>query len=112
MDWKLESAVVLANEYNESVATIRRYIRLAYLIPDLLELVDIKRIAFRPAVELSYLSQENQYVIANIFEFDEKTPSLSQAIRMKKLEQEGRTFSRKVRGDYGTGKCCIRGVSK
>lgn len=89
MDWKLESAGIVANEYNESIATIRRYVRLTYLIPELLELVDSKRIAFRPAVELSYLSEDNQFIILNIYEFDEKTPSLSQAIRMKKQEKEG-----------------------
>ena len=89
LDWKLESADIIANENNESNATVRRYIRLTYLIEDLLELVDDKRIAFRPAVELSYLSEENQYIVLSIYEFDEKTPSLSQAIRMKKLEKEG-----------------------
>ena len=89
LDWKLESADIIANENNESNATVRRYIRLTYLIEDLLELVDDKRIAFRPAVELSYLSEENQYIVLSIYEFDEKTTSLSQAIRMKKLEKEG-----------------------
>ena len=89
LDWKLESADIIANENNESTATVRRYIRLTHLIEDLLELVDDKRIAFRPAVELSYLSEENQYILLSIYEFDEKTPSLSQAIRMKKLEKEG-----------------------
>lgn len=89
LDWKLESADIIANENNESTATVRRYIRLTHLIEDLLELVDDKRIAFRPAVELSYLSEKNQYIVLSIYEFDEKTPSLSQAIRMKKLEKEG-----------------------
>ena len=51
-----------------------------------------------------YLSEENQYVLLDIMQFSDATPSLAQAIRMKKLEQGGRTFSRKVRGDYGTGK--------
>ena len=60
------------------------------------EQVDNKRIAFRPAVELSYLSEENQYVVENIFEFDEVTPSLSQAIRLKKLEQEGNLTEEKI----------------
>ena len=80
----------------ESARTIQRYIRLTYLIPELLEQVDNKRIAFRPAVELSYLSEENQYVVENIFEFDEVTPSLSQAIRLKKLEQEGNLTEEKI----------------
>ena len=71
-----------------SQRTIQRYIRLTYLIPELLDLVDSKRIALGPAVELSYLSENNQYVVENIFTFDEVTPSLSQAIRLKKLQQE------------------------
>ena len=78
------------------MTNIRRYIRLTYLIPELLEQVDLKRIAFRPAVELSYLSEENQYVVQNIFEFDEVTPSLSQTIRLKKLEQEGHLTEEKI----------------
>src|SRR5699024_7760467 len=83
----MTSREILGKQVGESQDQIRRYIRLTYLIPELLEQVDLKRIAFRPAVELSYLSEENQYVVQNIFEFDEVTPSLSQAIRLKKLEQ-------------------------
>ena len=93
---KLKSADIMGQEIGESARTIQRYIRLTYLIPDLLEQVDLKRIAFRPAVELSYLSEENQYVVQNIFEFDEVTPSLSQAIRLKKLEQEGHLTEEKI----------------
>ena len=65
---KLRTDEILGNEVGESRENIRRYIRLTYLIPELLEQVDKKRIAFRPAVELSYLSEENQYVVENIFE--------------------------------------------
>ena len=93
---KLRTDEILGNEVGESRENIRRYIRLTYLIPELLEQVDKKRIAFRPAVELSYLSEENQYVVENIFEFDEVTPSLSQAIRLKKLEQEGNLTEEKI----------------
>ena len=93
---KLKSAERMGEEVGESARTIQRYIRLTYLIPELLEEVDNKRIAFRPAVELSYLSEENQYVVENIFEFDEVTPSLSQAIRLKKLEQEGNLTEEKI----------------
>lgn len=96
LDGKLESAERMGEEVGESARTIQRYIRLTYLIPELLEQVDSKRIAFRPAVELSYLSEENQYVVENIFEFDEVTPSLSQAIRLKKLEQEGNLTEEKI----------------
>ena len=93
---KMTSREILGNEVGESRENIRRYIRLTYLIPELLEQVDNKRIAFRPAVELSYLSEENQYVVDNIFEFDEVTPSLSQAIRLKKLEQEENITEEKI----------------
>lgn len=74
---------------NENNMTINKYIKLTNLIPELLELVDSKRIAFRPAIELSYLSKENQYIIRDIFDKDEVTPSLSQTIQLRKLEQEG-----------------------
>ena len=90
------SVGMLGEQNNESAEQIRRYIRLTYLIPELLEQVDLKTIAFRPAVELSYLSEDNQYVLLNIFEFDEVTPSLSQAIRLKKLEQEGNLTEEKI----------------
>ena len=96
---KLTSREILGNEVGESRENIRRYIRLTHLIPELL-----KRIAFRPAVELSYLSEENQYVIQNIFEFDEVTPSLSQAIRLKKLEQEGKLTEEKIEEILGQEK--------
>ena len=79
----MTSREILGKQVGESQDQIRRYIRLTHLIPDLLEQVDLKRIAFRPAVELSYLSEENQYVVQNIFEFDEVTPSLSQALFSK-----------------------------
>ena len=95
-DRKFESAEIIGKKVGKSARTIQRYIRLTYLIPELLELVDSKRIAFGPAVELSYLSEENQYIVENIFEFDEVTPSLSQAIKLKKLEQEGKLTEEKI----------------
>ena len=96
METKLRTDARIGLENGDSGTQVFRYIRLTYLIPELLEQVDLKRIAFRPAVELSYLSEENQYVIQNIFEFDEVTPSLSQAIRLKKLEQEGHLTEEKI----------------
>ena len=101
---KLTSREILGNEVGESRENIRRYIRLTHLIPELLEQVDLKRIAFRPAVELSYLSEDNQYVVQNIFEFDEVTPSLSQAIRLKKLEQEGKLTEERIEEILGQEK--------
>ena len=100
----MTSREILGKQVGESQDQIRRYIRLTYLIPELLEQVDLKRIAFRPAVELSYLSEENQYVVQNIFEFDEVTPSLSQAIRLKKLEQEGKLTEEKIEEILGQEK--------
>lgn len=96
LDGKLESAEIMGQEVGESARTIQRYIRLTKLIPELLDEVDSKRIAFRPAVELSYLSDENQYVVLNKLEFDEVSPSLSQAIILKKMEQEGNITEEKI----------------
>ncbi len=93
---KLRTDEILGEEVGESRENIRRYIRLTKLIPELLEEVDNKRIAFRPAVELSYLSEENQYVVLNKLEYDEVSPSLSQAIILKKMEQEGTITEEKI----------------
>ena len=90
------STEVLGEEVGESARQIQRYIRLTELIPEILQMVDDKKIAFRPAVEISYLSEENQYVLLNIMEFNECTPSLAQAIRLKKLEQEGNLTEEKL----------------
>lgn len=93
---KLTSREILGEEVGESRENIRRYIRLTELIPELLEEVDNKRIAFRPAVELSYLSDENQYVVLNKLEYDDISPSLSQAIVLKKMQQEGTITEEKI----------------
>ena len=92
----MTSREILGKQTGESQDQIRRYIRLTHLIPELLDEVDSKRIAFRPAVELSYLSDENQYVVLNKLEFDEVSPSLSQAIILKKMEQEGTITEEKI----------------
>ena len=93
---KLRTNEILGEEVGESRENIRRYIRLTELIPELLEEVDNKRIAFRPAVELSYLSDENQYVVLNKLEYDDISPSLSQAIVLKKMQQEGTITEEKI----------------
>ena len=80
---------VIAAELGESREQVRRYIRLTYLIPELLEMVDLEKIAFRPAVELSYLTEEEQWYLSETIESEEATPSLSQAIRMKRHSQKG-----------------------
>ncbi len=69
--------------------TVKRYIRLTYLIPELLDLVDEEKIALTPAVELSYLTDEEQYSLLGTIEEEDRTPSLSQAVRFKKLSQAG-----------------------
>ena len=86
----------LANESNESREQIRRYIRLTYLIPELLNLVDEKRIAFRPAVDISYLPEDFQIVILNDIEYDDISPSVAQAVKLKKMAQEGTLTLEKV----------------
>ena len=85
---KLESADMVSNE--ESGRQVQRYVRLTHLVPELLDLVDDKRIAFTPAVELSYLTKQEQYTLLDTIESEDCTPSLSQAQRMKKLSQVGR----------------------
>lgn len=86
---KKVSADVLGEEVGESGRNIQRFIRLTFLIPELLELVDDKRIALRPAVELSYISEDNQEFLYDIFKYDEATPTLSQAQLLRKLDESG-----------------------
>ena len=86
---KLSRAIV-AESVNESNTQIQRYIRLTHLIPPLLRMVDEERIAFTPAVELSYLSQEEQEMLFTEIGVTLATPSLSQACRLRKLSGEGK----------------------
>ncbi|MEY8482979.1 ParB/RepB/Spo0J family partition protein [Lachnospiraceae bacterium 48-21] len=74
----------------ESKDQIRRFIRLTELVPEILEMVDERQIAFRPAVEISYLSEEQQYSLLEAMGYNDATPSLAQAIKMKKFMQEGK----------------------
>ena len=87
---KSESADKISD--TESGRQIQRYIRLTYLIPELLKLVDDGRIAFTPAVELSFLSENEQEILLNEIEYTDATPSLSQAQRLRKLSEEGNFF--------------------
>ena len=86
---KLETADIIAEQSDESKTQIRRYIRLTKLIPDILKMVDEQRIAFSVGVELSYLTEYEQQDLFEAIELEDKTPSLSQAIQMKKLSQAG-----------------------
>ena len=85
---KLATEQIAENE-GISKDMVKRYIRLTYLIPELLDLVDEGRIALTPAVELSYLTEEQQYSLLGTIEIEDRTPSLSQAVRFKKLSQAG-----------------------
>lgn len=80
----------LAQGASESKTQVQRYIRLTYLIPELLDMVDTGKIALRPAVELSYLMTEEQQVLMDSIECEECTPSHAQAIKMRKFSQEGK----------------------
>ena len=86
---KFDSATEIGNITGESRDKVYRYIRLTYLIPELLDLVDEEKIALTPAVELSYLTDEEQYSLLGTIEEEDRTPSLSQAVRFKKLSQAG-----------------------
>lgn len=86
---KLLSVEKVADDAGESKDQVRRYIRLTYLIPELLAMVDDGKIAFNPAVELSYLTHTEQSVLLDAMSMNDCTPSHAQAIRLKKLSQEG-----------------------
>ena len=85
-----KSSDELAEKVGESKNQIFRYIRLTELVPEILQMVDDRQIAFRPAVEISYLSEEQQYTLFEAMEYSDATPSLAQAIKMKKFMQDGK----------------------
>ena len=80
----------LGKEVGESRERIRRFIRLTELVPEILQMVDERQIAFRPAVEISYLNEEQQYTLLEAMSYNDATPSLAQAIKMKKFMQDGK----------------------
>ena len=86
----VKSSDLMASEVGESKSQIFRYVRLTYLIPGLLELVDEGRIAIRPAVEISYLTVNEQRDLLDTIEYEDATPSLAQAIKMRELSTNGR----------------------
>ena len=93
---KWESTDDIGKDNEDSGRQVRRYIRLTKLIPELLDKVDTKEIAFNPAVELSYLTEEEQYALLDCIEYNDATPSHAQAIVMKKLSQEGSLNEEKI----------------
>ena len=86
---KLESAAMIGEQSGDSQTQVRRYIRLTELIPEILQMVDGGKIALTPAVELSYLTKQEQWDLLETMESEDCTPSLSQAIQMKRLSQTG-----------------------
>lgn len=87
MGTKLRSDEELAQKTGDSRNQIQRYIRLTYLLPELLDMVDEGRIAFRPAVEISYLTKNEQKDLLETIRYEDATPSLAQAIKMKEFSQ-------------------------
>ena len=87
---KLKSADIIGKDIGESGRQIQRYIRLTELIPDLLNMVDSKTLKFNPAVEISYISRDEQNILLEVMIEDDVIPSLSQAQQIKRLSQEGR----------------------
>ncbi len=87
---KQKSRDILANQSGDSREQVRRFIRLTELIPPVLQMVDDGKIAFRPAVELSYLSKEQQESLYSTMECEDCTPSLAQAIKMKEFSKDGK----------------------
>ena len=101
---KLETAEIIGNTSGESKNQVRRYIRLTYLLPELLQLVDDGKIALTPAVELSYLPEQAQTCLLEEIHRNDCTPSLSQAIRLKKEYQAKTLTVPKLRSIMGEEK--------
>ena len=93
---KLHTSEIVGEQNGESREQVRRYIRLTHLIPEILTMVDEQRIAFSVGVELSYLTEYEQQDLLEAIELEDKTPSLSQAIQMKKLSQSGKLDSETI----------------
>lgn len=87
---KLRADELLAQQAGESRNQVQRFIRLTELISELLDMVDERKLAFNPAVEVSYLKQDEQWMLLEAMDAEQTTPSLSQAQRLKKFSQEGR----------------------
>ena len=109
---KLLSVEIVADDAGESRNQIKRYIRLTYLIPELLSMVDENKIAFNPAVEISYLEQSEQRVLLDAMELNDCTPSHAQSIRLKKLSQDGVLDDRMIYAVIVGGKAESAGADK
>ena len=91
---KLETAEIIGQKTGDSKNQVRRYIRLTHLIPELLEKVDNGKIAFNPAVEISFLTEEEQTMLNEAMELNDCTPSHAQTIRLKKLSHDKKRSTR------------------
>lgn len=96
VDTKLRADEKIAEHSDDSARQVQRYIRLTELIKELLDMVDIGKISFNPAVEISYLSKEEQYMLLDCIKRYDATPSQSQAIFLKKLSQENKLTTEKM----------------
>lgn len=99
-----ESAEIVGELAGDSKNQVRRYIRLTELIPELLDMVDENKIAFRPAVELSYLTATEQHNLLNSISYNDATPSLPQAIRLKEFSKEGKLSAEVIEAILGEEK--------
>lgn len=97
METKLRTSAVIAQSGGDSRAQVDRFIRLTNLIPEILDMVDEGRIAFRPAVELSYLAEQEQRILYDAMGHADCTPSLAQAIKMKSFSREGKLSEAVIR---------------
>ena len=98
------SSELMAEQIGESKNQIYRYIRLTELIPELLDMVDENKIAFRPAVELSYLTETEQHNLLNSISYNDATPSLPQAIRLKEFSKAGKLSAEVIESILGEEK--------
>ena len=101
---KLEMADVVGQNAGESGRQVQRYIRLTELISELLDMVDERKLAFNPAVEVSYLKRDEQRMLLEAMDAEQTTPSLSQAQRLKKFSQEGRLTEEAMSAIMSEGK--------
>ena len=101
---KSRSNEELGEQIGESREQVRRYIRLTELIPELLDMVDENKIAFRPAVELSYLTETEQHNLLNSISYNDATPSLPQAIRLKEFSKAGKLSAEVIEAILGEEK--------
>jgi len=95
-DEEKSTAEIVGEKFGDKKDNVYRFIRLTKLIPDLLEMTDNEKIGFRPASEIAYLNEDEQYVLLDIVQCTTATPSLAQAIRFKKLSQEGKLTAEKM----------------